>query len=127
MNVYAEGADNSTEETQQSVQSSVYEENTEEAPDTLQNQNTVKEEEPVKVQEDSDEKDEPETEEPAWKAGWNLREDHWYYCKEEGKLYLGWIKLKSKWYYLDGENAGIMACNEVKRSAISIMYLMPMA
>lgn len=62
----------------------------------------------MKVQEDSDEKDEPETEEPTWKAGWNLREDHWYYCKEEGKLYLGWIKLKSKWYYLDGENAGIM-------------------
>ena len=70
----------------------------------------------MKVQEDSDEKDEPETEEPTWKAGWNLREeDHWYYCKEEGKLYLGWIKLKSKWYYLDGENAGIMACNEVKK------------
>lgn len=69
----------------------------------------------MKVQEDSDEKDEPETEEPAWKAGWNLREDHWYYCKEEGKLYLGWIKLKSKWYYLDGENADIMACNEVKK------------
>lgn len=68
----------------------------------------------MKVQEDSDEKVEPETEEPAWKAGGNLREDHWYYCKEEGKLYLGWIKLKSKWYYLDGENADIMACNEVK-------------
>ena len=58
---------------------------------------------------------EPEVPSSEWTRGWNFYEGNWYYAKEENTLYFGWINLNSKWYYLDGENAGIMACNEMKK------------
>ena len=50
---------------------------------------------------------EPEVPSSEWTSGWNFY--------EENTLYFGWIYLNSKWYYLDGENAGIMAYDEVRK------------
>ncbi|MBR0153082.1 MAG: C40 family peptidase [Lachnospiraceae bacterium] len=35
--------------------------------------------------------------------GWNLREDGWYFCKDDLSFYTGWLLRGSEWYYLDSQ------------------------
>ena len=37
--------------------------------------------------------------------GWLKYKSRWYYMNEDGSMAKGWLKYKSKWYYLDNDGA----------------------